>query len=419
MSQHPRQQPPLGPPSPDLPQSRHLHIPFPQHQDVMQQQIPQGGGPSRPQNQTQLPAHYIQYAPQQPQPQQYPPHPHAHESYQPQHHHHHQQQQPIHHQYPPSQHTLPPLPPGYAHPQQDGRPSPAPGYFHPYAQQLPPPSKATRANGSVAGTGRRDTALDTESINGTERGLKRDKKKHKGVLSLARNVAAKERFHRQYAETRERLSVTTRILLANPSDSRAYALQLYPHSLERAAMLSEIELREEWAVESARSFLAEERSKAEEEWKRGKERIRERLLEGLEERRKKAREEMASDGQLADAPTFELPQATRGALSHKTSSEKPPLFVLAAPHPFGAAGEEMSSTFPLPLTAYTGGAWGTSGRKRQKGVGPSGGLQLGKAISALTSLKESEIEADLGELKKAMKRKRRAGQGIVGQYRDQ
>lgn len=79
----------------------------------------------------------------------------------------------------------------------------------------------------------------------------------------------------------------------------------------------------------------------------------------------------------------------------------------------------MVSTFPLPLTAYTSGSWAAGGRKRPKGVGPSGGLQLGKALSALTSLKESEIDADLGEVKKAVKRKRRAGQGVVGQYRDQ
>lgn len=91
----------------------------------------------------------------------------------------------------------------------------------------------------------------------------------------------------------------TRILLANPSDSRSYALQMYPRSLERAALLSEIEHRQEWAHETARSLWDEERTKTEDEWKRGKERIRERLLEGLEERRKKAREEMASDGQLA------------------------------------------------------------------------------------------------------------------------
>lgn len=81
----------------------------------------------------------------------------------------------------------------------------------------------------------------------------------------------------------------------------------------------------------------------------------------------------------------------------------------------------MVSPFPLPLTAYAGGmgAWGANGRKRQKGVGPSGGLTLGKAIGSLAGLKESEVEADLGEVKKAVKRKRRAGQGITaGQYRD-
>ncbi|KAG8883396.1 hypothetical protein FRB97_006678 [Tulasnella sp. 331] len=396
MSQHPRQQPPVGPPSPDLHQSRHLHIPFPQHQDLMQQQIPTGG-PSRPSAQNQPPAHYIQYAAPQ-------------------------QQQNIHL-------TLIRMSSNISNTTiiiSNHRRH----HHHRYIINIlllsilypllqAPPPKGVRANGSVIGSGRRETVVDTESVNGTERGAKRDKKRNKGVLALARDIAAKEAFHRQYAETRERLSVTTRILLANPSDSRAYALRLYPHSLERAAMLSEIELREEWALESTRSMWDEERSKAEEEWKRGKERIRERLLEGLEERRKKAREEMASDGQLADAPTFEPPQATRGGPAGKTINEKTPLFVLAAPHPFGAAGEEMASTFPLPLAAYTAGSWGTSGRKRQKGVGPSGGLQLGKALSALTNLKESEVEADLGEVKKAMKRKRRAGQGVAGQYRDQ
>lgn len=100
-------------------------------------------------------------------------------------------------------------------------------------------------------------------------------------------------------ETRERLTVTNRILLANPSDSGEYALRLYPYSLERAALLSQIEHDEENGLESAQTMYDEEKTKIEDEWKKGKERIRERLLESLEERRKKAREEMASDGALA------------------------------------------------------------------------------------------------------------------------
>lgn len=36
--------------------------------------------------------------------------------------------------------------------------------------------------------------MDTESVNGTERGSKRDKKRSKGVLALARDIAAKEAY---------------------------------------------------------------------------------------------------------------------------------------------------------------------------------------------------------------------------------
>lgn len=40
----------------------------------------------------------------------------------------------------------------------------------------------------------------------------------------------------------------------------------------------------------------EEREKVEEEWKRGRERVRERLMEGVEERRRRAREEKEGEG---------------------------------------------------------------------------------------------------------------------------
>lgn len=118
-------------------------------------------------------------------------------------------------------------------------------------------------------------------------------------------------------------------------------------------------------------------------------------------------------GMGLDAPAFEPPPTS----SRTTEKRADPPFILAAPHPFGPVGEEVVSPFPLPLTA--GGSWGTNARKRQKGVGPQGGLQLGRAITALTALKENEVEGDLGEVRKAAKRKRRVGAGVPSQmYRD-
>jgi hypothetical protein len=42
----------------------------------------------------------------------------------------------------------------------------------------------------------------------------------------------------------------------------------------------------------------EERKRVEEEWKRGRDRVRERLVEGVEERRRRAREEKEGEGTI-------------------------------------------------------------------------------------------------------------------------
>ncbi|KAG8925537.1 hypothetical protein FRC01_010039 [Tulasnella sp. 417] len=305
---------------------------------------------------------------------------------------------------PPGQPPGPP-PPGYGGDYRAGGPTyghfpppqPPPG-GQPQQQQQPPNERVKVIRGS-GGPHRRDST-DSDGGGGHANGIHR-KEKRRRIVPGGRDHS-RERFHKFFMETRERLTVTNRILLANPSDSGEYALRMYPHSLERAALLSQIEHDEENGLESAQNAYDEEKTRVEDEWKKGKERIRERLLESLEERRKKAREEMASDGALADVPTFDPPAPTRSS----TRDRKPPPFTLAAPHPFGAAGEDMVSPFPLPLTSYAGGtgAWSAKG-KRQRGVG-AGGLTLGKAIGSLQGLKESEIEADLGEVKKAVKRKR-------------
>jgi hypothetical protein len=92
-------------------------------------------------------------------------------------------------------------------------------------------------------------------------------------------------------------------------------------------------------------------------------------------------------------------------------------------NPHSLSVEEIPSPFPLPLTSTAipgGGAAagsvptpGPNGRRRPKGSGTHlsqaiGGL--GKSLAALTGCKESEIENDLVEIRRANKR-RRAAQG--------
>ena len=94
--------------------------------------------------------------------------------------------------------------------------------------------------------------------------------------------------------------------VAGPSSSRAHVtgsmddglfkLRLLPLSLERSALLAQFEAEERYAIECAQIAYDEERERVEEEWKKGRQRVRERLLEGIEERRRRAREEKDGEG---------------------------------------------------------------------------------------------------------------------------
>ena len=75
-----------------------------------------------------------------------------------------------------------------------------------------------------------------------------------------------------------------------------FKLRLFPLSLERAALLAQYEAEERYAIECAQIAYDEERERVEEEWKKGRQRVRERLLEGIEERRRSAREEKEGEG---------------------------------------------------------------------------------------------------------------------------
>jgi len=71
---------------------------------------------------------------------------------------------------------------------------------------------------------------------------------------------------------------------------------MYPITLERSARLNLAMLDYEASLQRADQAYIDETTRVEEEWTTGKARVRERLLEGIEERRRKAREEKDADG---------------------------------------------------------------------------------------------------------------------------
>lgn len=119
---------------------------------------------------------------------------------------------------------------------------------------------------------------------------------------------------RQYAESISALHSVAMQLAARPETLPSYSLRLYPLSLERSALLAQLEVEERNSLESAAAAYELERERVEEEWKRGRDRIRERLLEGIEERRRRARDEKDGEGTVSGAlgPFFLLCVVVRG-----------------------------------------------------------------------------------------------------------
>jgi len=264
---------------------------------------------------------------------------------------------------------------------------------------------------------------------------------------------------------------TAHILAARPEMNALFKLRLLPLSLERSALLAQFEAEERYAIECAQIAYDEERERVEEEWKKGRQRVRERLLEGIEERRRRAREEKEGEGTVGDASldSHSRPPITR-KLRNKLGTSPPPTphygpntnhsismsgantftftsnnltglngintnthhlpftigpFSFLNPHSLSV--DELPSPFPLPLTsthinnggigAPSGGAPGNSngpsngGRRRAKGGGGNQGQALGglgKSLLLLNASKDSEIENDLGEIRRGSKRRRAA-----------
>lgn len=85
-------------------------------------------------------------------------------------------------------------------------------------------------------------------------------------------------------------------LSTRPDTLPLYTLRLLPLTLERGAVLAEAAHEERHATDAAQTAYEDERRRVEDEWRRGRERVRERLMEGIEERRRRAREEKEGEG---------------------------------------------------------------------------------------------------------------------------
>ncbi|KDR81402.1 hypothetical protein GALMADRAFT_239279 [Galerina marginata CBS 339.88] len=292
----------------------------------------------------------------------------------------------------------------------------------------------------------------------------RREKKRKESSKLGKELSDRRDDGRHFTESISALHNSAHILSTRPEMSDHYLLRLYPLSIERSSLTAQLEFEERYAIECAQVAYDEERERVEEEWRRGRERVRERLLEGIEERRRRAREEKEGEGIVGDAAldSHSRPPVTRKLRNKLGTSPPPTPHINGSMHPlsFPVSGfangsgnpngttlaanlpittgpflnphslsvEDLPSPFPLPLTSThlppSGGvvsALGGSGaaggpgvlnggsRRRVKGGGAHQGQAvggLGKSLLVLNVVRDNDLENDLGEIRRGNKRRR-------------
>jgi hypothetical protein len=106
------------------------------------------------------------------------------------------------------------------------------------------------------------------------------------------------RLSHKAAELSTELVNTAYRLCTEASEDTLFNLSLYPITLERSARLNQASLDYEASLRHADQAYEEDLNKLHDEWQTGRERVKERLLEGIEERRRRAREEKDGDGIL-------------------------------------------------------------------------------------------------------------------------
>ncbi|KAF8878876.1 hypothetical protein BD779DRAFT_1612984 [Infundibulicybe gibba] len=311
---------------------------------------------------------------------------------------------------------------------------PQPGIF-----PLPYPHKSRNANYNNDGSDMGGVAIAgpssrTHSFSIMDDGKRGDFKKRKEIAGkLGKEMSDRRDDGRHFTESVSVLHSTSLQLATRPETHPLYNLRLLPLTIDE----------EKYGVECAQTAYDEERERVEEEWKRGRDRVRERLMEGIEERRRRAREEKEGEGTLGDATLEQSrPHITR-KLRNKIGTSPPPtplgvpaasssatngaallgaLPIATGPmlNPHSLSVDELPSPFPLPLTsttipsgnattgATTGGGGGGGGRRRPKGTAhqSQGNGNLGKSISLLSVIKDVDVVSDLIEIRRGNKRRR-------------
>ncbi|KAF8548853.1 hypothetical protein OG21DRAFT_1515837 [Imleria badia] len=269
---------------------------------------------------------------------------------------------------------------------------------------------------------------------------KRDKKRKDLSGKVGKEMIDRRDEGRQFAENISALHSAAIQLASRPETHPLYNVRMYPLSLERSALLAQLAYEEKHGLAAIETAYEEERERVEEEWRKGRVRVRERLLEGIEERRRRAREEKEGEGAVNDVS---LDSQTRAHITRKlrnklgTSPPPTPLGLGAfglgngsvtpmasgpLTNPHSLSVDEIPSPFPFPLTSVTlpnghatsggGGGPNNSNRRRNKGGGTHQGMigvgGLGKSLVFLGQCKDAEIEADLIEIRRGTKRRRAA-----------
>lgn len=246
------------------------------------------------------------------------------------------------------------------------------------------------------------------------------------------------------AELSLKLGQQSTLLSNDPSEDPEFQVKLYPITIERSARLNIALLNCEAALFRADQAYEDETSRLDEEWSNGKARVRARLLEGIEERRRRAREEKDNNDLLMNgmnepfclkndclyAVDFALDAQARAHITRKTRNQmaaagiSPPQEMSPLPtmqhNNHSLRIEDIVSPFPLALSSMQlptqppVAAVGT-GRRKGKGITQAQALAAKGApsYSHLTEAKESEKDMDLGDIRRASKRKRGAVHNTV------
>ncbi|TFK52009.1 hypothetical protein OE88DRAFT_1679643 [Heliocybe sulcata] len=282
------------------------------------------------------------------------------------------------------------------------------------------PGTSYQHHNAVAGPSRSHGSCSSDD-------LKKDNRKRKDMAGkLGREMTERKDDSRYFQEAISAQHGMSIQLSTRPDTCPAYILRLYPLSLERSALLAQIALEEKNALESIHIAYEEERDNVQEEWEREKDKLKVRMLESIEERRRRAREE--KDGEaVGDATLDSQARSHTRKLRNKLGTSPPPTPNGQNPAGITAAGtitnplslsiDELPSPFVLPLTAGAPLPTGAAATKRKakknkkKDDDEPGGL--GRAIGLLVGCNEIERDADLGEIRRGNKRRRATAAAVM------